>query len=101
MNNKYHEFANWMGATTFTQPPSPYQAESFDLVICLETLEHLLDDTISAIISEIYGLLKPGGAALFTTPNNEELSRNFVYCPFCQTEFHQVQHVRSFSEGSL
>jgi hypothetical protein len=46
-------------------------------------------------------LTAPGGLAMFTTPNTEDLSRNSVYCPFCDSEFHRVQHVRSLTPGSL
>ena len=46
---------------------------------------------------EIFRLLKPNGRALFTTPNNEDLDRNKVYCPFCETRFHKRQHLHSLN----
>jgi len=88
-------------AVEVQEPPAPFPDKSFDVITCLETLEHLLDDRLSVVVKEIHRLLKPGGVALFTTPNNEDLLRSHVYCPFCETSFHKVQHVRSFSESSM
>lgn len=91
----------WHGATLLRGFPSPFAAASFDVVTCLETLEHLDDATLRAVLSEVHRLTAPGGLALFTTPNSEDLARNTVYCPFCDSEFHRVQHVRSITPGSL
>jgi SAM-dependent methyltransferase len=101
VNQKFADNPNWMGALEVRDPPAPFPDESFDLVTCLETLEHLLDDRLPVVIQEIRRLLKPRGVALFTTPNNEDLLRSHVYCPFCETSFHRVQHVRSFTESSM
>jgi SAM-dependent methyltransferase len=38
----------------------------FDLAICLETIEHILDDR--KLLQEIFACLKPGGRLLLTTP---------------------------------
>jgi 2-polyprenyl-3-methyl-5-hydroxy-6-metoxy-1,4-benzoquinol methylase len=40
---------------------------SFDTVICLENIEHILDD--QRLMSAIAGTLRPGGRLLLTTPN--------------------------------
>lgn len=40
---------------------------SFDVAICCENIEHILDD--KRLIRAIYGTLKPGGRFLLTTPN--------------------------------
>lgn len=101
VNQKFHNNPNWSGAVEVREPPAPFPDKSFDVITCLETLEHLLDDRLSAVVKEIHRLLKPGGVALFTTPNDEDLLRSHVYCPFCETSFHKVQHVRSFSESSM
>lgn len=101
VNQKLEKTPNWMGAVEVREPPAPFPDESFDVITCLETLEHLLDDRLSVVVKEIHRLLKPGGVALFTTPNNEDLLHSHVYCPFCETSFHKVQHVRSFSESSM
>jgi SAM-dependent methyltransferase len=41
--------------------------ESFDTVICLENIEHILDD--QQLMHAIAGTLRPGGRLLLTTPN--------------------------------
>lgn len=41
--------------------------EKFDIVICLEVIEHILDD--AKLLANISGLLKHGGRLLLTTPN--------------------------------
>jgi 2-polyprenyl-3-methyl-5-hydroxy-6-metoxy-1,4-benzoquinol methylase len=101
VNKKFQNDDNWVGAITVSEPPAPLPDASFDVVTCVETLEHLLESRLPIVVGEVYRLLKPGGVALFTTPNNEDLVHNHVYCPFCQTSFHKVQHLRSFSEDSL
>jgi ubiquinone/menaquinone biosynthesis C-methylase UbiE len=45
----------------------PYPFEQFDLVVCLDVLEHVAD--IEAVMNEIYRVLKPGGATLTSVPN--------------------------------
>jgi len=42
-------------------------ADSFDIVICREVIEHVPDD--KALLSEIWRVLKPGGILFITTPN--------------------------------
>jgi 2-polyprenyl-3-methyl-5-hydroxy-6-metoxy-1,4-benzoquinol methylase len=41
----------------------------FDVVVCLETIEHILDDY--KLVVDIRMCLKPGGVLLLTTPNRE------------------------------
>lgn len=43
----------------------------FDIVICLECIEHILDDT--KLMRDMADCLRPGGRLLLTTP--------FLYCP--------------------
>ena len=45
----------------------PYKDKSFDVVTCLEVLEHMLDPTF--LLKEIYRLLLPNGLLIITTPN--------------------------------
>ena len=45
----------------------PYPNAHFDLVTCIETIEHL--ENFRAVIREIFRVLKPGGLAVISTPN--------------------------------
>lgn len=45
----------------------PFQSESFDLVTCTEVVEHL--EHYRSTLREIHRVLKPGGTAVFSTPN--------------------------------
>ncbi len=75
--------------------------QAFDLVTCVETVEHLDDSDLARVLGDIYRLLRPGGHALFTTPHDEDMAANATYCPFCDSAFHPMQHVRVFTVVSL
>jgi len=47
--------------------PLPYESNSFDIVLCLEAIEHL--EVQSAMISEIGRILRPGGVMIMSFPN--------------------------------
>jgi methionine biosynthesis protein MetW len=49
------------------EQPIPFDKASFDLVICGEVIEHLLDP--DRLLDEVHRVLRPGGTAVFTTPN--------------------------------
>jgi SAM-dependent methyltransferase len=101
VNEKFQSFKNWRGAIASDTIPVPFPDGNFDLVACVETLEHLQDDVLFEYLKEVQRLLNINGFALFTVPYEEDLSRNRTYCPFCDTEFHKVQHLRSFTAQSL
>jgi hypothetical protein len=46
-------------------------------------------------------LLAPGGTAIFSTPNDEDLSRSMILCPTSGEVFHRWQHVRNWNRDSL
>jgi len=49
--------------------------ESFDTIVSFQVIEHIPNDRL--FLQEIYRLLKPGGKAIISTPNNSHtLSRN-------------------------
>jgi 2-polyprenyl-3-methyl-5-hydroxy-6-metoxy-1,4-benzoquinol methylase len=102
VNARFKDNSLWKGAKVYTNERLPYPDDSFDLIICVETIEHLKDDDRDTIFSEFYRILKPKTGQLFiTTPNNEDLSMNMVFCPQCQQVFHKFQHIHSFSQESL
>jgi len=47
--------------------PLPYDDACFDVVICLEVLEHLVDPAF--VVRQIARVLRPGGLALLSVPN--------------------------------
>jgi SAM-dependent methyltransferase len=51
----------------------PYAPESFDIVLCCEILEHLLEDP-THMLCEVHRVLKKGGFLLLTTPNVKSLA---------------------------
>lgn len=79
----------------------PFDADSFDMVIMTEVLEHLPSDTLRATLTEVRRVLKPGGAFAGTVPYREDLAANQVICPHCQREFHRWGHAQRFDSASL
>jgi 2-polyprenyl-3-methyl-5-hydroxy-6-metoxy-1,4-benzoquinol methylase len=73
----------------------------FDVLLCCEVIEHLDDEKLSAMISEIKSLLKGGGHIYLSTPNNEDLDALKLICPECGCIFHKWQHVRSWTKNTL
>jgi SAM-dependent methyltransferase len=56
-------------------PLSPFDDNSFDVVITFQVIEHIGDDF--NFLKEIHRVLRPGGLAIITTPNRPmSLSRN-------------------------
>jgi ubiquinone/menaquinone biosynthesis C-methylase UbiE len=56
-------------------PLGSLQDNMYDCVVSFQVIEHIKDDTL--YLKEINRVLKPGGIALFTTPNRKmSLSRN-------------------------
>lgn len=100
-NDRFRNCSNWRGAALVNGFPSSLESHSFDLVYCVEVIEHLDDQLLEQTIREIHRLVRPGRFAIFTTPCDENLEQSFTYCPFCQSEFHYVQHLQSFSPDRL
>jgi 2-polyprenyl-3-methyl-5-hydroxy-6-metoxy-1,4-benzoquinol methylase len=72
-----------------------------DLIYALEVIEHIIESDLTETFSEWKRILKEGGYLLLTTPHDEDLESNSIVCPNCETEFHSVQHVRSFTSKSI
>ncbi|MGA9412502.1 MAG: bifunctional 2-polyprenyl-6-hydroxyphenol methylase/3-demethylubiquinol 3-O-methyltransferase UbiG [Roseobacter sp.] len=51
----------------------PYETEAFDVVVCVDVLEHVGD--LTKVLAEVARVLKPGGLFLFDTINRNPLSR--------------------------
>jgi SAM-dependent methyltransferase len=74
---------------------------SFDVVLLVEVVEHLLDEDLVPTLGEVKRLLAPGGAVFATAPNKEDLASTRYRCPDCGGTFHQYQHLRSLDPASL
>jgi 2-polyprenyl-3-methyl-5-hydroxy-6-metoxy-1,4-benzoquinol methylase len=93
--------ARFRGAKHVTRLPVDIPGSHFDVVLLLEVVEHLTDDKLEPTINEVARLLKPGGVVLITTPNEEDLAEARKFCPECGAVFHEWQHVRSWTIGTL
>jgi ubiquinone/menaquinone biosynthesis C-methylase UbiE len=77
----------------------PFQSERFDLVTCLEVLEHLPFDILERALSELQRVSKK--YIIISVPNDENLDRNLVICPACRCWYNPCHHVRSFDPEKL
>lgn len=82
----------------------PFENNNFDLVFCLEVLEHLFSE--KNCLSEIKRVLKPKGLLLVSVPNDVLKWRKrfkvlFGQIPFQENLPHHTSHLRFFSKKSL
>jgi len=77
----------------------PFEDKSFDLVICLEVLEHLPQADFKKGILEFQRVSKK--YIIITVPNSQDLESSLVICPKCHCRFNPNFHMRSFNENSL
>jgi len=73
----------------------PFPDRSFDLVTCLEVLEHLPDGVYREAINEIERVARK--YIILSVPNRENLNQALLECPICRYRFHLYGHSRSFS----
>jgi SAM-dependent methyltransferase len=77
----------------------PFEDESFDLVTCMETLEHLSQLDFQRAVGELQRVSRK--YILLTVPNGEDLTKQLVMCPECRCCFNPYFHVRSLDEIRL
>jgi 2-polyprenyl-3-methyl-5-hydroxy-6-metoxy-1,4-benzoquinol methylase len=56
---------------TFSPTPElvgPEHDASYDVVVCMETLEHCPDDAVEIVLSDLARLVKPGGRVVISVP---------------------------------
>lgn len=77
----------------------PFEANSFDVILCNHVLEHIPDDTKA--MQELYRIMKPGGYGIFQIP--QDLSRESTFEDHSITDrkerakiFGQYDHVRVY-----
>lgn len=73
----------------------------FDAVTVIEVVEHLYDEQLLQLFNSLRAALKPGGIAIFSTPNEEDLDKSMILCPASNKLFHRWQHVQSWSGDTL
>jgi SAM-dependent methyltransferase len=83
------------------EPDDPLPSGKFNSVTAFEVLEHMNDEALESAMMTIKMFLMDGGYLILTVPNAEMLEKNLVYCPNCETEFHPMQHERSWNKDSL
>jgi 2-polyprenyl-3-methyl-5-hydroxy-6-metoxy-1,4-benzoquinol methylase len=72
----------------------PYRADLFDVVVCTDVLEHVLD--LNLCVGKMLSVLKPGGVLIVRVPYREELA-----CYAADSSAYEYVHLRSFDEHSL
>ena len=75
--------------------------KKYDVIFCIEMIEHINDHYLDITFRNFKSLLADGGLIVITTPNDEVLNDNKVFCPNCNSVFHRWQHVKSWSATSL
>lgn len=90
---------NFLGFATIDELLA--EGRTFDAIFLIEVVEHLDDHWLAKTLDQVHVLLKKGGTVIVTTPNEENLEDNMVYCPVSNTVFHRWQHMRSWSESTL
>lgn len=89
------------GAILAGELPTALPSEGFDVLLLIEVVEHLKDMYLDGTLREAARLLRPGGVLVVSTPNEEDLALSRNFCPECGAIYHEWQHVRSWSAGSL
>lgn len=102
IKNKFKDNILFKGTILSSSVPDKKIADSnFDFVFLIETIEHIFQEEMEEFLKELHRIIKPGGYLFLTTPNEENLDRKKIICPECGAIFHRVQHMSSFSVGSL
>lgn len=72
----------------------PYSENSFDIIVCTDVLEHVLD--LNDSCKKILSCLKPGGIFIIRTPYNEDLN-----CYLDPNLPYKYVHLRTFNEATI
>jgi 2-polyprenyl-3-methyl-5-hydroxy-6-metoxy-1,4-benzoquinol methylase len=99
--DRLEDRAGFVDVSAISTLPSHLPALQFDVVFCLEMIEHLSEDTLHVTLKEFYRILAPAGVLVLTTPNEEDLLQGETLCAECGARFHRMQHVQSWSKDNL
>ena len=85
-----------------TQFPYPFEDKFFDLIICSEVLEHMIDP--ESILKEMHRLLKDDGKIFLSTPNHDWIDIKldpFHFDVTYRTHLpHTFEHIRHYDKVS-
>jgi ubiquinone/menaquinone biosynthesis C-methylase UbiE len=73
-----------------------FDENSFDVVTCLDVLEHIPGDGLKTTIKSLKKGIVNGGVLIGTLPLAENLDSNMVLFPKCRYKFHRIGHYHSF-----
>jgi SAM-dependent methyltransferase len=76
-------------------------SDAYSAAFVVDTVEHLLDEELRLLLTDVHRALRPGGSLVVVAPNEEKLQIGETVCPDCGCMFHRLQHVRSWTAGSL
>jgi ubiquinone/menaquinone biosynthesis C-methylase UbiE len=80
--------------------PLPFEDNSFDLVLCAETLEHVRD--VQLLLSEARRVLRPAGRLAITTPAHSRRTALRLLFRGWESQFQPLSpHLRFFTRRSL
>lgn len=77
----------------------PFADCTFDVVTCLEVIEHLPIETYINGLEEIFRVAK--SAIIIAVPFEEDLKSSLVTCSNCQTSYNPDFHMRSFDKQKI
>lgn len=77
----------------------PFDKGEFDLVACLEVIEHLPIRTYERAIAELCRV--SARYVLLCVPNDQDLESSLVKCPLCCSRYNPDGHLRSFTYDRL
>jgi len=98
-SEKYGVRKGFLGAHHTSESLS--RGERWPVIMLIEMIEHLDNDALAEVLACLRQLVTPDGVILITTPNDENLPKNHVFCPETGKVFHRWQHVRSWTVESL
>jgi len=77
----------------------PFKDNEFEIVTCLEVIEHLPQKVYAQALKEIERIAEK--YVIISVPFNENLDFTKITCTKCRTEFNPFYHMHSFSEDRL
>ncbi len=98
-NSKFQKEKSYGGA--FLAEEILAKGLKFAAIFLIEVIEHLDDEYLSLTMRNLKSLLAPNGVIIISTPNQERLEDQHIFCPQCEHVFHRWQHLRSWSESGL